>query len=229
MTTWNELVRAGLWRYHEQTGRSDLALEEVYNYTLERAKREFPDNNHPKAKIRQTLQQLQDQGAVEFLGAGEYHLTETLVEEKPATVDVPGSDFTAETYRTTTTTRSVDPAFRETVLQRYERTCPVSGVDHPGLLDVAHVLPWSDYPDERTDLGNVLALDKTHHAAFDRGLFTLDDDCRLWANPGFETESTVLQLTITDQDGEQIELPPGASIDPEFLQTRNQDLDWWTQ
>lgn len=229
MTTWNELVRAGLWRYHEQTGRRDIVLEEVYNYTLERAKREFPDNNHPKAKIRQTLQLLQEQEAVEFLGDGEYHLTETLVEEKPTSVDALVDDFTAGTYQTTTTARSVDPAFRETVLQRYERTCPVSGVDHPELLDVAHVLSWSDYPDERADLENVLALDKTHHAAFDRGLFTLDDEYRLWANPGFETESTVLELTITDQDGEQVELPSGVSIASEFLQTRNQELNWWTR
>lgn len=70
--------------------------------------------------------------------------------------------------------RSVDPEFRATVLSRHDRTCPISGVDHPGLLDVAHVLSWRDYPEHRANPSNVLALSKTHHAAFDRELFTID-------------------------------------------------------
>ncbi|WP_459889406.1 HNH endonuclease [Halostagnicola bangensis] len=41
------------------------------------------------------------------------------------------------------------------------------------LLDMAHVLSWSDYPEYRADLTNVLPLTKTHHAAFDRGLYTI--------------------------------------------------------
>lgn len=227
MTTWIELVRTGLRRYHEQTERTEIELEEVYNYTLEQARSEFPDNSHPKAKIRQTLQLLRDDDAVAFSGDGEYRLLEPLTEGEPSSVSSLRRDFTAETYETTTSARSIDPEFRETVLRRFENTCPVSGVDHPGLLDVAHVLSWSDHPDERADVENVIALDKTHHAAFDAELFTLDDEFRLWANPGFETESEILERTITAQDGERIDLPSAASVAPEYLRTRNQQLDWW--
>jgi len=77
-------------------------------------------------------------------------------------------------------------------------------VDHPGLLDVAHVLSWSDYPEYRADLRNVLPLSKTHHAAFDRELFTIDQEYRLRVNPSFETQSDLLQRTIIDQANEQI-------------------------
>jgi putative restriction endonuclease len=80
-------------------------------------------------------------------------------------------------------------------------------VDHPGLLDVAHVLSWSDYPEYRADLSNVLALSKTHHAVFDRELFTIDRDYRLRVNPEFETESDVLQRTIIDRAGERVSIP----------------------
>ena len=73
----------------------------------------------------------------------------------------------ADVYETTVQARAVDPEFRVTVLSRYDRTCPVSGVDHPDLLDVAHVLSWSDYPEHRADLANVLSLSKTHDVAFD--------------------------------------------------------------
>ncbi|WP_394347910.1 HNH endonuclease [Halorussus salinisoli] len=42
-----------------------------------------------------------------------------------------------------------------------------------GLLDVAHVLLWSEYPEYWSDLTNVLPLSRTYHAAFDRELFRL--------------------------------------------------------
>ena len=48
--------------------------------------------------------------------------------------------ITAHTYETTTQARYIDPEFRQAVLRRYDATCPISKVDHEGLLDVAHVL-----------------------------------------------------------------------------------------
>lgn len=131
----------------------------------------------------------------------------------------------AGTYEVTVRARSIDPEFRATVLSRYDRTCPVSGVDHPGLLDVAHVLPWSDYPEYRADLSNVLPLSKTHHAAFDRKLFTIDHDYRIRVNPDFETQSDVLQRTIVDRAGERISLPTD-SLDPEYVTRHNAALEW---
>lgn len=92
------------------------------------------------------------------------------------TPDTTSEGMCAGVYEATVQARAVDPEFRVTVLSRYDQRCPVSGVDHPGLLDVAHVLSWGDYPDHRADLGNVLPLSKTHHAAFDRELFTIDED-----------------------------------------------------
>jgi putative restriction endonuclease len=133
--------------------------------------------------------------------------------------------FSADTYRTTTYARAVDPEFRATVLSRYDETCPVSGVDHPGLLDVAHVLPWREYPDVRADLSNVLPLSKTHHAAFDRELFTIDPEYHIRVNPDFETDSDLLKRTIRDRAGESLSLPSEA-IDPEYLRKYNQSLEW---
>jgi putative restriction endonuclease len=133
--------------------------------------------------------------------------------------------FSADTYRTTTDARAVDPEFRATVLSRYDETCPVSGVDHPGLLDVAHVLPWREYPDVRADLANVLPLSKTHHAAFDRELFTIDPEYHVRVNPDFETDSDLLKRTIRDRAGESLSLPSEA-IDPEYLREYNQSLEW---
>lgn len=131
----------------------------------------------------------------------------------------------AGTYEATVHARSVDPEFRATVLSRHSRTCPVSGVDHPGLLDVAHVLSWSEYPEHRAELSNVLALSKTHHAAFDRELFMIDQDYRLRVNPALETESDVLQRTVIDREGERVSIVD-ESLEPGYVAEHNASLEW---
>ena len=133
--------------------------------------------------------------------------------------------MTAGTYESTITARAVDPEFRATVISRHNRTCPISGVDHPGLLDVAHVLSWSEYPEHRADLSNVLPLSKTHHAAFDRELFTIDRDYRLRVNPSFETQSDLLQHTIINRAGDRVPLPD-ESLDPDYVAEHNIALEW---
>jgi putative restriction endonuclease len=141
------------------------------------------------------------------------------------TPDAAGDEMSAAVYETTVQARAVDPEFRVTVLSRYDQTCPVSGVDHPGLIDVAHVLPWSDYPEHRADLGNVLPLSKTHHAAFDRELFTIDQAYQLRVSSELETESDLLQRTILDQAGERLPVPDD-SVAPEYLAQHNESLAW---
>lgn len=141
------------------------------------------------------------------------------------TAEASDAGMTAGTYETIAHARAVDPEFRATALSRYDQTCPVSGVDHPGLIDVAHVLSWSDYPDYRADLGNVLPLSKTHHAAFDRELFTIDQDYRLRVNPGFETQSDILQRTIIDCADERVDVPD-KRLDADYVSQHNAALEW---
>lgn len=134
-------------------------------------------------------------------------------------------DWTTGTYETVTVARSMDPEFRSTVLSRFNRRCPVSGVDHADLLDVAHILPWGDFPDYRGDPSNVWALSKLHHAAFDRDLFTVDRDYRIRSNPSFETQCDFLEETIIDRSGERIH-SLHERLDPEYLHRRNAGLEW---
>jgi putative restriction endonuclease len=134
-------------------------------------------------------------------------------------------ELTAGTYETTVHARQVDPEFRATVLSRHDHTCPVSCVDHPGLLDVAHVSSWSEYPEHRADVANVLPLSKTHHAAFDRKVFTIDREYRIQVNPDFDTESELLERTLVERDGEHVSLPDG-SVSPEYLAQHNAAIGW---
>ncbi len=86
----------------------------------------------------------------------------------------------AALYTTSTATkvaRSI--AFRESVLGLYNRTCALcgEGLKSPsGLIEseAAHVVPRSMRGTD--DARNGLALCKSHHWAFDRGLFGVGDD-----------------------------------------------------
>jgi putative restriction endonuclease len=144
---------------------------------------------------------------------------------RPTLEDGESDGFTAGTYETTTVARRVDPEFRATALSRYDTECPVSMVDHPGLLDVAHVCSWSDYPAYRADLSNVLVLSKTHHAAFDRNLFTVDSEYRLQVDPQFETQSDLLRRTLIDRDGDRLSELRGR-VDEDRLTERNASVAW---
>jgi putative restriction endonuclease len=226
MSRWQEVVRRELARYEARTGSRVAELNELYEHFLPTLRVEFPNNNNLKAKIRQILQDLYGYGEVTRLNDGVYRIEALDTNSADETTDWP--EFTAETYETVVKARSLPAWFRPEILDRYDHTCPVSGVDHDRLLDVAHVLPWSDFPESRTDPANVLCLSKTHHAAFDAGLFTLDKSCRLRVSPEFETDSELLQRTLLDRAGEHIELPVDSAVMGGHLRKHNtRYLDWW--
>lgn len=230
MSRWRRVVRRELARYNEETGWRVVELQELYDQMLPVLREEFPDNRNREAKLRQILQQLAERDELEFVDhAGTYRILDLgegadAASERETTVQ----DWTyeAQEYETTVGARSLPAAFRDAVLSLYGAECPVSGVDHERLLDVAHVLPWSDHETLRTDPGNVVALDRTHHAAFDADLYTLDADYRLHISPDFETDSNLLRRTLIDQDGTIVDVPRDA-LSPDYLRRRNDSLDWW--
>ncbi|MFC7166711.1 HNH endonuclease [Halospeciosus flavus] len=223
MSRWRRVVRRELARFEEQTGSDVVELGDFLDQSRAVFVAEFPDNDHVDAKVRQVLQQLRDRGEVDFLDdAGRYRIRD-LGTDRAADVDEVTPDYTAAEYETVVGARSIPAAFRAHVLDRYGHRCPVSGVDHDRLLDVAHVLPWSGFPDHRTDPRNVLPLSRTHHAAFDAGLFTLDTDYRLQLDPDFETESDVLRRTLVERADERVEV----DVASDYLDRHNRRLDWW--
>lgn len=231
MSRWREVVREELARYRAQTELAVVSRQELLDQSLPRLEAEFPENNTHEQSLSKTLRQLRKRNEIAQLSRGTYRILSLDADPDAPTADAAARSgvevaYTAREYETTATGRRIHPEFRETVLRRFGERCPVSGVDHARLLDVAHVLPWSDHPDRRADFGNVLALSKTHHAAFDRELFTLDSKYRLRVNPAFETDSDVLARTLVKRDGERVGLPEGMRPSPTYLETRNESLDW---
>lgn len=229
MSRWREVTRRELHRYREQTGYSVVERQDLLDQTRPILEQEFPNADTPGQTLSRVLQELRDRDELEFLDSrGRYRILDLNYEAERSAADEPTDhQYEARTYETTVQARSMPAAFREAALEWYDSCCPVSGVDHEGLLDVAHILPWSDHPDHRTDPENVFVLNKTHHAAFDRGLFTLDGDYRLHVAPDLSTESELLRRTLVDRDREQVSVPAGRQPSVGHLRKRNSELDWW--
>ncbi len=75
MVTWRDAVRVELARYRTQTGNSVITLDEFDGEIIEHLQTQFPENNTPKDKVRQILQQLKKRNEVEFIDdAGRYRI-----------------------------------------------------------------------------------------------------------------------------------------------------------
>jgi putative restriction endonuclease len=69
--------------------------------------------------------------------------------------------------------------FRQSVLNRFENRCGVTGIAIRRLLVASHIVPWSADLAERLNPSNGLCLSSLHDAAFDSCLTTFDEDYRL--------------------------------------------------
>jgi len=65
---WTQLVLQGILAL----SNGDFTIQDAYSFGLHAAAIRFPENKHPREKIRQQLQRLRDLGIIEFLGDGSY-------------------------------------------------------------------------------------------------------------------------------------------------------------
>ncbi len=103
---------------------------------------------------------------------------------------------------------SRDPAFRRVILSAYDETCSVCGlhlISSSGIsvIDAAHILPFHKFKND--DIRNGLALCKTHHWLFDRGLLSVDDNYRVMISNTIEEEQP--RGAVTRFKKEDVSLP----------------------
>ena len=114
-------------------------------------------------------------------------------------------------------------AFRERVIRAYRERCALCRLNHPELLDAAHITADSD-PNGLPVVSNGLSLCKLHHAAFDRLFFAVTPDYRIHVRPSIlaESDGPMLVVGLQQINGQQIELPskPGLRPDRDRLAVR---------
>jgi putative restriction endonuclease len=108
-------------------------------------------------------------------------------------------------------TRIGQRAFREVILDIYNRRCCITGLDIPTINRASHIIGWADPKGKkiRMDPRNGLCLSATYDAAFDRHLISLDDDYRIILSKEIKdhTSSQSVQTYFRSKEGNAITLP----------------------
>lgn len=116
--------------------------------------------------------------------------------------------------------RRAQSFFRAAVLTSYQSRCASSGLALPELLIASHILPWAVSVERRADPRNGICFNALFDRAFDRGLMTLDKDCRVVVSSRLQTAAISAPLTcsITEAHGRRIQMPSRLAPDPAALE-----------
>ncbi len=109
--------------------------------------------------------------------------------------------------------------FRSSVLASYASRCCISGINHPSFLIASHILPWSQYPQHRTNPRNGICLSSLHDRAFDRGLITFDENLKMVISTELRSalSNHVLKESFSQFEGQELQLPDKFCPDQSFL------------
>lgn len=126
----------------------------------------------------------------------------------------------------TTKVRLGQRFFRQSVLASYNSRCCITGNPVPELLVASHILPWSDYPEQRLNPRNGLCLAKTQDAAFDRKLITFDENFRLLIGPRLKEylPDEALEREFLVYEGQPLQMPDKFLPDGEFMRRHREEV-----
>jgi putative restriction endonuclease len=106
-------------------------------------------------------------------------------------------------------------AFRERVLDAYQRQCAFCRLRHNELLDAAHIIPDPE-PEGEPHVRNGMALCTLHHAAFDRYFIGVRPDFQIEVRADVlrEKDGPTLVHAIQALHGAQIFVPKRMELQP---------------
>jgi len=113
---------------------------------------------------------------------------------------------------------SRDPAFRRLVLDAYDETCCICGMQLQNssgisIIDAAHILPFSKFHND--DVRNGLSLCKLHHWLFDHGIISVDNYYKVNVSRKIEYEWP--EKLVTAFEKEKIILPKEKKYYPSTI------------
>jgi hypothetical protein len=166
----------------------------------------------------------------ETLGQQSEALAEEHTPEAPKVlreIKPPAAPFDGPTEaQRTVRVRLAQTFFRQTVLASYASRCCITANPVPQLLIASHILPWGKHPKERINPRNGLCLARTHDAAFDAGLITLDDQWRLVLSKRLRDylPNETLEENFKAYEGKAIQLPEKFQPDGEFMRRHREEV-----
>ncbi len=123
--------------------------------------------------------------------------------------DINASPLDLRRYAWTQTRQRLhQTAFREVVVTAYEQRCAICRLNHPELLDAAHIIPDNEMRGTPI-VTNGLSLCKIHHAAYDQAILGISPDYRVHIRKDIllEHDGPMLKHGLQELDGLPITLP----------------------
>jgi hypothetical protein len=193
---WRDAVLVSLRSFRDRPGTRMIARQEFITEELPRIISATGSTGRtPHQTLSRVLQELRDDGLIDFLGNGSYFLQD-------ATIDIDEEDLTDEALdlairsrrlilrdvETATPTvlarrRRGQDRLRRLSLEQYSETCAVCDISELALLIASHIIPWAQAPTYRGRLDNVICLCRFHDVLFERGYWSLADDFSIIKRP----------------------------------------------
>jgi putative restriction endonuclease len=116
-------------------------------------------------------------------------------------------------------TRLNQNVFRRMLINIYNGSCCITGINIPEVNRASHIIPWADCPSKRLDPSNGLYLSATYDAAFDKHLISLDDDYRIIVSKVIKDHYTNESVTeyFIKKEGDKINLPSSYLPNQKYL------------
>lgn len=124
-------------------------------------------------------------------------------------------------------TRVNQNVFRSMILNNYNETCAITGINDSRLLIASHIIPWADNVETRLNPENGICLSALYDKAFDQGLITIrPDDYTVMLSPSLR--DTITHAAYTEHFGKvenkQIILPEEHKPNVDFLQYHAEEI-----
>jgi len=204
-SSWKEEIT----RIVETIDRNIFTLGDVYQFEGD-LQEKFPSNLHIRAKVRQQLQLLRDDGLIEFVdNRGTFRKLFETEEERILSKEIRSQielgNFWADDKWGVAKRRIGTTVFRSYVLKNFGYSCCVCRFDLERLLEAAHIVKWSLDPDNRLNPSNGLSLCRIHHGAFDMGFLTIDPDLMVSVSDQIrESENKAVRTMLASYEGRMI-------------------------
>jgi putative restriction endonuclease len=116
-------------------------------------------------------------------------------------------------------TRLNQNVFRRMLMDIYNQSCCITGLNIPQVNRASHIISWADDASKRLDPSNGLYLSATYDAAFDKNLISLDDDYRIILANDIKDHFTRASVNeyFVKKEGQVINLPYKYLPNKEYL------------
>lgn len=120
---------------------------------------------------------------------------------------------------TLTKQRKGQAYFNRMIMANYHQRCCITGLNIPCVLQACHIVGWREDKQNRLNPENGLCMSATYHLAFDKHLFSLDEDFRIFLSTSIQDYFTV-QITrdyFKNYEGKRIAMPETFKPNQSFL------------